>query len=334
VERDIVIAGPAEGFAPNALGRIVGVSSGRATLRLDDLVTALRASRGGESVGCSIDSVAENMAALQRYLAKNSFPASPNVATARYGEMAKVLGMQTVKVWGISPESHFSQTLVEADYRMKRIAIALEPSGVRGMQSHLAMLAPQGNSIQRWWLAPLYNAIVTTPDRNAYQIDGQRVQMLSQEEVTDAAGNRSDAAFTRLSTQQYAQHFTAKFPELADASPVFAELQNLFDLLVVSALLTKEQLPSKVGWEMSVFLDEERTAFPKFNVPKQVASVANHRRATSGFIMGLVSGGVMIRPRETVNAIEFKPDTKQSLNNTHRKSLPETGSEKRRWWWD
>ena len=41
-EQDLVIAGPAEGFVPDIVGRMIGVESGRPTLRLDDLVIALR----------------------------------------------------------------------------------------------------------------------------------------------------------------------------------------------------------------------------------------------------------------------------------------------------
>src|SRR5690606_6178801 len=40
---DIVIAGPAEGFAQDALGRLVGGESGKPCLLLDDLIVALRA---------------------------------------------------------------------------------------------------------------------------------------------------------------------------------------------------------------------------------------------------------------------------------------------------
>lgn len=333
-QRDIVIAGRAEGFAPNSVGRVVGTSTGRATLRLDDLVVALQASKRREQVGCSIDAAPERLQALRQYVVNNSSPTSAARAGARYGEMARVLGMQTVKVWGIPTDSHFSYAFVEADYRMKCIALGIENPGVRGLQSHLGMLMPQGNTMQRWWMAPYYEPIVTTPERDAYKISGQRVQLMSQEEVTDAAGNRRDAAFTRLSTQQYAQHFTEKFPQLAAASPVFSEVQNLFDLLIVAALISKEGLNERVGWPMSVFLDESRTAFPKSRIPKQVASLANFRRATNGFVVGLISGGVVIRAQSTLDQIEFRPDTEQSLIRMQKQSIAVPRPADGRWWWD
>ena len=41
--KDIVLAGPAEGWATDVTGRIVGISSGRPVVQLQDLVVALRA---------------------------------------------------------------------------------------------------------------------------------------------------------------------------------------------------------------------------------------------------------------------------------------------------
>src|SRR5262249_4566582 len=55
-EKDIVIAGPAEGYLVDHFGRAVGVTSGRPALRLDDLIVALRTQeRGGGTIRCSID---------------------------------------------------------------------------------------------------------------------------------------------------------------------------------------------------------------------------------------------------------------------------------------
>ena len=40
--KDIVLAGPAEGWAPDITGRVVGLSSGRPVVQLQDVVVALR----------------------------------------------------------------------------------------------------------------------------------------------------------------------------------------------------------------------------------------------------------------------------------------------------
>ena len=111
--------------------------------------------------------------------------------------MDDILGLQTVRIDGVPPDSHFATMLVEADYRMKRVAIGLETPAVKGMRSHLALIGPGGNTIQRWWFIPCYDSIARSEDGLAFQFIGQRAQLLTQEEVADAEGNRFNAPTTK-----------------------------------------------------------------------------------------------------------------------------------------
>ena len=304
--RDVVLAGPAEGFAPDPSGRMRGLTTGRPPVHLDDLIVALRSVlRGDGSIGCSIDPDEQRLAALQNYVRQNSSPTSSAGARQRYLEMAQVLGLEYISVWGVPENSHYAHVLVEADYRMKRISIGAEPSGVRGIRSHLSQLVPNGNSMQRWWFAPLYDAIHAAEDGTAYQLVGQRAQLLSQEERVSTGGDRNDAAFTRASTQKFAQLFTEHFDDLAKASPVFAELQNLFDLAVVSALFQKERILQKIDWKAAVFLDEQRAPIDSFPVAKQVPSEAMTRPAQRGTMLGLI-GGVTLNPFSVISRVETR----------------------------
>ena len=67
---DIVLAGPAEGWTINNDGEVVGRTTGRAVLRLDDLLVAFRtadkARNGG--ISCSIDPSGQGVARLEAYL--------------------------------------------------------------------------------------------------------------------------------------------------------------------------------------------------------------------------------------------------------------------------
>ena len=291
---DVVLAGPAEGFAPDKAGRMLGLTTGRPPIRLDDLIVAMRSIfNGQDSIGCSIDPDQGRLAALQRWVQANSTPTSSSGAKRRYTQMAKILGLEDVSVWGVPADSHFARVLVEADYLMKRIALGAEPSRVRGIRSHLSMLKPNGNSMQRWWFAPYYEAIHASADGTAYQIAGQRVQLMSQEEQVSSAGNRSDNAFTRLSTQQFAKRFTDHYPELAEKNPVFAELQNLFDLAVVAATLKRDGVLEAIDWPAEVFL--RRAAIDSYPVARHVPSTATTRPARGGVMLGLI-GGVTMNP--------------------------------------
>ncbi len=330
---DLVIAGPAEGFVPDLSGRMIGVTTGRPTLRLDDLIVALQGGLSGvRSMGCSIDPEPGRLARMQQYVRANSSPTSPAGAARRYEQMANILGRQQVSVFGVEPATHFAQVLVEADFRMKRISLGAEPSGVRGLSSHLALLKPNGNSIQRWWFTPLYEGLYASPDRSAFQLVGQRVQLMAQEEVVGFQGERSDAAFTRTSTERFAQNFTLKYPELAERSPIFAELQNLIDLAVIAALIRQEQLAQRVGWTLTLFADATSALVPEFPVPREVDSETTSRRASRGMILGLV-GGVTINPRSIIKEVQTA-DPSLRLEGVQTEVRDRPRSEVHSWWWD
>lgn len=332
---DLVIAGPAEGFIPDSVGRMVGRESGRPPLRLDDLVTVLRALENRSGViGCSIDPVPENLARLKRYLAANSTAATPRAIRQRFQQMTQILGLQTIRVMGIPPESHLAGMLVEADYRMKRISLGLEVPGVRGLRSHLSMLGTNGNTMQRWWCAPLYDAFTVTDDATAFQFAGQRVQMMSQDEHVDSSGRRTAAPFTRVSTERFAKLFTDKFPELAEKSAVFAELQNAFDLAVMAALLNQEQLPDRVGWPMRFFLDRTKLSFDGGAIPTHVQTLANAKLIRGRAVVGLLGGGVEIEPIGTLHSIRQTIDSTGALRETHDLAMRQGDLQSTNWWWD
>ncbi len=69
---DIVIAGPAEGWAEDLAGRVRGIHSGRPVVELQDLVVALRTfapdQPRDQAIGCSIDPTQEGLARMQQFL--------------------------------------------------------------------------------------------------------------------------------------------------------------------------------------------------------------------------------------------------------------------------
>ena len=169
----------------------------------------------------------------------------------------------------------------------------------------------------------------------AFQFGGQRVQLLSQEEFVSNTGRRQAANFTRVSLTKFAQEFTEKYPKLAGASPIFAELQGLFDLAVMAALLKKEHIPDRLDWSMSLFLDSQRATIARRNVPRQVNSVANTKRG-NGTVLGIVSGGVTIDPMRTINQSPYQTESGTTLKDARVTARPtaESRPAKHPWWWD
>ena len=139
-QKDIVLVGPAEGWKVDARGNVVGATTGRPVMLLDDLLVALRtagaAARGG--ITCSIDPTGEGHAAvagLRGQAAHDRQPGRP----PRRASSRRWAGSRSV-----SPacrHSHFAGVLLAADYRMKRLAMNFEPSPVRGLPSFLTWSA-------------------------------------------------------------------------------------------------------------------------------------------------------------------------------------------------
>ena len=327
---DVVIAGPAEGFAPNQIDRVVGISTGRPPLRLDDLIVALRTIPKRGFVGCSIDPKKQNLVNFNDFIKRNSSPASPAVIARRFAAMKKVLGMQDVSVFGVPADSHFAQVLVEADYRMKLISIGIEKPPLRRFRSHLDFVKPAGNTLQRWWFSPLYDAFQKNNDGSVFKFSGQRMQLMSQSETVDAQGNRSPSPFKNVSQEKFAQHFTERFDDLAGVSPIFAELQNLTDLSIMVTLLQKERIPQKLDWDMSLFLDEAKAKLMTWNAPKEVDSAVNFRKK-GRLILGLVGGGVTISPRQILNTVPFETSNSRTLDTSRQQASAPAESI---WWWD
>jgi hypothetical protein len=256
---------------------------------------------------------------------------SAEQARKKFAAMGGILGMQDITVSGVPGESHFAELLVEADIRMKRLSIGVDPPPVRGFKSHLSFAGPDENTMQRWWFAPLYDAFTRSADGLAFQFAGQRVQLMSQEELVSDSGQRMNAATTRVSAQKFARQFTDRYAEIAEAEPVFADLQNLFDLAVLAALLRKERIPEQIGWGMTLFLDAERAAVSKRHVPRQVASISNYKAASSRLYTAQVGGGVLIDGHAVLAGNEFRGDSGGKLAEQRTAAVKARAA---RWWWD
>ena len=175
-KNDIVFAGPGEGWTVNDSAAVVGVTTGRPVLRLDDLLVALRTveqSRLG-GISCSIDPTEEGIRAFRNVM--DQLRKQPNANEEfRANAIKQAFGNQEVTITGVPATSHFARVLVAADYRMKRLAMNLEPSPVPGLPSYLDMIRNQGatNANPRWWLACNYDPLAASEDRLAWELRGR-----------------------------------------------------------------------------------------------------------------------------------------------------------------
>jgi hypothetical protein len=339
--QDVVIAGPAEGFASIAGGRCVGVESGRPVLCLDDLLVALRdpverrsgvrGSGGRGAIGCSIDPDPQRLSESMRWLKQNSSPATIDVARARLQRMVAMQGLWNVTTFGVPEDSRMAVAMVEADYLMKRLAIGVDNPGVKGLKSSLALAAPGDNMMRRWWFAPRYDSIERNADATAWHLSGPRLQLFAQEELMDAGGNLIDANSVQGSSEKFAVLFNDRIEPLVQRILAFADLQNIFDILVAASIIRDSQQRETLHWKPDFLTDEAKIATTSYTTPRETSPMLNVRSSGASLIIGAFTGGVSFRPDRLLRQIRETTDEEQAkqLQPPARPTALVT-----HWWWD
>ncbi len=332
---DIVIAGPAEGWVTDAAGRVVGMTTGRPVVQLEDLVVALRAfPPGGKStplIGCSIDPTAEGLAAMQQFLRQVGSYATPAHTQGIVDGLRNNLGYQTVSINGIHPNTRFAQILVEADYRMKLIGIGLEQPPVR-LVSYVDRANPaqvSRNAMQRWFFTPDYECVRVAPDRLAMELVGDGVKLIGEDELVTAEGQRVVAGRSNKASEAFVGSFTQNYPQLAARSPVYADLRNLIDLAISAAFMQQEGFYDKAGWSMPLLGDESKFAVERYSPPRQVETAVN-AIWKGNRLMTPVGGGVSIEAARAVR--EAQPDEQGQVAKLREETAVKLAEGQ--WWWD
>lgn len=338
--KDIVLAGPAQGWVTDLTDRVVGAFNGRPTLQLQDLAVALRAypPSGSETsvIGCSIDPTPEGLARLEQFKQQVAavYARNPNtpVRTIVNG-MREALGKQKVSVLGVSPETHFAQVLVEADYRMKLIGLGMEEPPVQ-LVSYVDRAARgrvAGNAMQRWYFLPDYQCVRVTDDGLAAELVGDGVKLIGEDEMVTADGSRKKAGRGNRASRLFVNEFTMKYSQLAARSPVFAELRNLIDLAVVAALIQKEGYYEKAGWDLGILGDEQAFKLQTYAAPKMVETAVTARYQGST-LMTPLGGGVHIEPTMALDSENLLEGDTARVEALHQQLTPKLAEGQ--WWWD
>ena len=338
---EVVLAGPADDWERRTEGRLITRNSHRPVVQLDDLIVLLRQMFGqqGAFLSCSITPRQEALARTRAFLERtSSSPIKPAQRERWLAELRNQLGLQDVKFKGIDPRTRVAEVLLEADYRMKLVGMGLEP-GTLGVDSYLSLIsAPKGGDpppmeVLRWWFTLRYDALRANPERNVFELRGQGVQVLSENELLTRLGERVHTGASKPLNDQFASSFTRHFAELAAKYPIYAELQNIFDLALVAALIKTEDLPGRSEWRPGLLLDSAAYQVATGSAPKAVETVINHRVIGGRHIVAGISGGVRVDPWKWVQGSAVKTDTYGDLPAEHIRSAPKQLAPDR-WWWD
>ncbi len=347
---DIILAGPAGDWKEDREGRLLSVEGDQPILQLDDLVVVLRHMLDDKQgkFGCSITPTQENLARTQSFLKEsNKTPLKPGGRDAWLKKLQAELGRQNIDVYGIDPRTRVARVLVEADYRMKLVGLGLEES-VLGVKNYLDSIvvkpgeAPPSFDVLRWWFTLNYDAVLTSPDHDIFEIRGQGVKVLSENELLTATGAREHTGQASEANHQFTNSFTEQFPRLAERYPIYAELRNIFDLALVGAILKSENLPSKIHRQLPMFGSDERFIDQRYSValgqaPQTVDTVIAHRTINRIHILVGVSGGVACDALPLVGRDRLSVDKSDRLSSDRAKAVirsREATDDRQAWWWD
>jgi hypothetical protein len=334
---DVVVAGPAEGFFEDAAGRLRGIETGLPTLRLEDLVTALRAyppqQRGTGIISVSIDPTEEGLRRLNE--------AMRQVANVRRGNELQIakflknnLGLQTVSIRGVPAGTHFARVLVEADYRMKLIGIGLErlPNGMASFTERSLRGRGSASAMERWYFEPNYDCVTVSEDGLGMSLSGDGVRLVGAAELVTAKGERKGRAQANPASEAFCEDFTDKYAEIAASVPVYAQLRNLIDLSIAAAFIQKQDYATHAGWEMELLLDESRLPVETHTAPHQVETAVN-AVWKGNQLLTPIGGGILMQPKKALAAEYISTDVEGRLMAPREQVAP-AAADQRAWWWD
>lgn len=307
-EKDLVVAGPAEPFktVPGDDGYAVGMRTGRPVMRLEDFVVAMRVVQGarGNAFGCRLD---PDPAAPQRISDAMARMVRASRA-ARVKAVQDATGPQKVSFFGAVPaDTRFALTTVAADYELKRYGLGLARHTVAGMGNIVDNTRQAVNMI---WFELAYQPILVSADGDAFGLRGPRLKVQAGSFNWDPKGATPKA-------YDFAKKMSDNLEALAATQPLISDLQNLADLSVVAALIQRDKLDRKVGWDTAWLTQssgDSTSSFPvtKVVTPKNADALANY---TNGSI---AAGGVVLSPGQVL-ATPMEKDEKKQLESPKAK---------------
>jgi hypothetical protein len=227
--------------------------------------------------------------------------------------------------------------IVEADYRMKLIGIGKLEAG-SDIPDYFELLArhPEQASGRidglRWWLTLNCDEILHSDSRSAFELRGPAVECLSENELLGAQGQRVHTGDAEPTNRLFASNFTEHYGDLAQREPIFADMQGVFNLALVAALIQHEGLDRQVGWDRGVFRAGGEYVTASYPVPKEVDTVVNHRVFRGEDVVVQVAGGVtgdLVKLLKNSDIRQPAPRLDGVAAKSKAGELPEG-----RWWWD
>jgi len=334
-QQDIVLAGPAEGWKVDDAGNVVGATTGRPVLQLDDLIVALRCVTGARQGGisCSINPTPEGNRKLKEFLDQQARvrPTQRRNIAQLEQTMRQLFGPQVISLTGVPSTSHFARVLVAADYRMKRLAMNLDPAPLAGFPSYIELLKNGDKDTRdnpRWWLTCNYEPVAKTGDNLAWELRGQGVKCLTEDDAFLADGSAQQTGKASPTAQKWADMMTERYDELSAKEPIFGELRNIMDLCIVAALIDQYELTAQADCPLTLLTSSDsEVLMPRYwNEPTSVPPECSFLSAGNRLIVS-ASGGVQI----ALFDVATRTETVDAIGELRNRAGMPTGDN---WWWN
>ena len=326
-KNDVVIAGPGEGWIVNQGGTVVGETTHRPVLLLDDLLVALRSVDAArtEGITCSIDPTPEGRQAFDNVIRRQR-TFSPRVTQA----LSHAMGHQEVTITGVPADSHFARVLVAADYHMKRLAMHLDPTPLPQTPSFLTLLQKRGQlpgtATPRWWLACNYEPLACSEDRLSWELRGPGVKAMTENEIVQQDGQIQGTGRQDPIAQIWSENMTKNYHELAKHQPVFQELRNAMDMCVVAALISKNRLLEKAGCQLPALAGKNSNLeIESWHTPKKIATQCSFIKVRRNYVI-TASGGVEVESWDVAANTQVVP----AVGQVRAKAAQSAAT----WWWN
>jgi hypothetical protein len=324
---DLILAGPGEGLTTDAFGNVVGAISGTPAIHLEDFLTAMRTvdeARSGQGISVSMNPTPEGIKNLRAYYDKFQF--SPDSVE----QIQQAMGEHTITLTGVPNDSRYSQVLVAADHRMKRLAMGLDQSNARNMPSILEMAkkasARRMQGAPRMWMECNYQSVATDEANTIYELRGQGIKTLTENAMFDQEGQAKAVKKQNKFAEKWANDLTDRFEEVSKVEPVFRDLRNLMDLSVISAIIAKNKMLDKMGLEIDA-ITGDAVQMPSRPVPSSVPTACSFVNIKGNYVV-TASGGVQVDSWAVAGNTEIDAElAKQS-------AVALAAKDGNNWWWN
>ena len=119
----------------------------------------------------------------------------------------------------------------------------------------------------RWWMVPNYDPLLTDGKGLAWEIRRASVKALTEETFFGEQGSKAQTGKVNPVAQAWANNFTNKYDELSLKDTIFGQLRNCMDLAVLAALIVKQDLSGKAGYQLPLWLDDVNLPAAEMDCP-------------------------------------------------------------------